>query len=104
MVFGEWTFPIFILTHEPFVVFFLPCPAVKGSEREALEGMWHPDRVNPLQWGWGVDHDTLLQLSFKNCKLTNRQFFTFTHLNKQTILYIYSSTLVFISEVRQMCG
>ena len=39
--------PVLISTHEPFVIFSLPCPAEEGSDRAALVGTWHPARVNP---------------------------------------------------------
>jgi len=37
------------LTHEPFVIFPLLCPAEEGSDRAALAGTWHPAMVNPPQ-------------------------------------------------------
>ena len=41
--------PVLISTHEPFVLFSLPCPVEEGSDRAALVGTWHPARVNPPQ-------------------------------------------------------
>lgn len=44
-VISEWSFPVFISTHELFVVFFLPCPAEEESDGAALVGTWcsaHP--------------------------------------------------------------
>jgi len=31
MAIGEWSLPVLISTHEPFVIFFLPCPAEEGE-------------------------------------------------------------------------
>ena len=45
-VIGEWSLPVLILTHDPFVIFSLPCPAEEGSHRVASAGTWHPDRLN----------------------------------------------------------
>lgn len=33
---------------EPFIVFFLPCPAEERSNGAAVMGTWHPGRVNPV--------------------------------------------------------
>lgn len=33
------------LTHEPFVIFSLPCPDEGGCDRAASVGIWHPVRV-----------------------------------------------------------
>ena len=46
-VIGEWSLPVVISIHEPFIIFSLPCPAEEGSDRVALVGTWHPARVNP---------------------------------------------------------
>jgi len=35
------------LSHEPSIVFSLPCPAEEGNERAALAGTWTPATVNP---------------------------------------------------------
>jgi len=40
---------VLISTHEPFVIFSLPCPVEVGSDRVALVGTWCPTRVNSPQ-------------------------------------------------------
>ena len=46
-VIADWSLPDLVSTHEPFVVFYLSCPAEKGSDGVALVGTWGPARVNP---------------------------------------------------------
>jgi len=45
-VIGEWSLPIFTLTHKAFIMFPLPCPAEEGSDGEALVGTWRPAGLN----------------------------------------------------------
>lgn len=35
-VISEWSFPAFISTHKPPIMFFLPCPAEEGGDGAAL--------------------------------------------------------------------
>lgn len=39
---------VFISTHEPSVLFSLPCPVAEASDWEVFVGVWCPARVNPL--------------------------------------------------------
>lgn len=47
MVFCEWRLPVLISTHEPLVIFSLPCPVTEDSDRETFLGAWNPDSINP---------------------------------------------------------
>lgn len=43
---GEWCLPVLIPTHNLFSIFSLPYPA----DKVALEGIWHPARVDPAHY------------------------------------------------------
>jgi len=49
MVIAELSLPALISTHEPFIVFSLPCPPEEGSDKMALVNTWHPARADPPQ-------------------------------------------------------
>lgn len=51
MATGEWSFSALISTHEPFILFPVPCPAGEGSDGAALVGTWHPARVSSPERG-----------------------------------------------------
>ena len=46
-VLSERSVPVLIWTHEPLVLFSLPCPAEEGGERAALGGTWPPAGAGP---------------------------------------------------------
>lgn len=46
---AERSLPALVSTRKPFAIFSLPCPVVKGSDKVALVGTWHPARVKPPQ-------------------------------------------------------
>jgi len=55
MAIAEWSLPVLVSTHEPFIVFFLPCPGEEGSDGAALVGTWPPTRLNHDK-GWKHSH------------------------------------------------
>lgn len=68
MAFGEWSLMDLIWTHEPFVMFSLPCPVAKGCNRVTSVGSWHPPWVNPLHWSktFGTGYEIKSSYVFEN--------------------------------------
>lgn len=81
---GECSLPALLSTHEPFVVFSVPCPAEEGSDRVALVGISCPATTTLADCQ--VTHVGLLSFCFSALISTFPHFHSFTQNFTKNVL------------------